>query len=116
MDILGEGAMTQSGLPFDGPGVNTEHDKPRLSRLHDSVLSLMLLGGYRTYAEIRAAIGRGSEGGIAARLRDFRKPKFGGYVPGQGGYVVDKRRRGLPQDGLWEFRVRKLRPEETLDL
>ncbi len=109
MDVLGAGAMTQPELSFDGPDLN-KNDKPRLTRLHDSVLSLMLLGGYRTYAEIRAAVGRGSEGGIAARLRDFRKPKFGGYVPGQGGYVVDKRRCG---DGLWEFRLRKLRPEES---
>lgn len=39
-----------------------------------------------------------SEAGISARIRDLRKPKYGGRT-------VDKRRRSKDSD-LWEYRLR----------
>jgi len=48
--------------------------------------------------EIRERIGGGSEAGISARLRDFRKIKFGGHK-------VYRRRRGEASKGLHEYRL-----------
>ena len=83
--------------PFGGRTYSPEHDEQRLTTLYDRVFRLMSDGHWRTYAEIKAVTG-GSEGGIAARLRDFRKPKFGGHV-------VNSRRRGDPKDGIWEYQL-----------
>jgi hypothetical protein len=60
----------------------------------------MLDGTWRTLEGIRSTVG-GSEAGISARLRDLRKPRFGGYG-------VERRR---VSGGLFEYRV--LRPRVT---
>ncbi len=49
-----------------------------------------------------ASASRGSESAVSARIRDLRKPKFGGYT-------IHKRRKGDPNRGLWEYRME---PEE----
>jgi hypothetical protein len=54
--------------------------------------------GWLTLREI-AAITRFGEASISAQLRHLRKAQFGGYV-------VEKRRRGEPSRGIWEYRVR----------
>ena len=71
-------------------------DLPRIATLQARVTDLMTDGQWRTLREIQAVTG-GSEAGISARLRDMRKPQFGGYE-------VDRRRR-YPLSGVWEYRV-----------
>lgn len=69
-------------------------DRPRLSSMHTAIIALDWRV-WRSLGEIRADIGRGSEAGISARLREIRAA----------GYTVDKRRRGEPERGLWEYRI-----------
>ena len=84
---------TQLELDFDGNTFDSVLDTVRLSRQAQLVFDLMRDGNWRTLAEIKTAIGCGSEAGVSARLRDFRKPKFGAFV-------VDRRRRGAGENGL----------------
>jgi hypothetical protein len=73
-----------------------ERDAPRLETLNDLVLKVLESGHWMTLGEIRSACGRGSEAGISARIRDLHN-KYG--------YEYDKRRRGEPCNGLWEYRL-----------
>lgn len=82
---------------FDGVTVDPALDQERLARLLDRVRDFMADGQWRTLAQIKAECG-GSEAGISARLRDLRKPQFGGHT-------VEHRRKGDPKDGLWEYRL-----------
>mgnify|MGYP000511744237 CR=1 FL=1 len=68
----------QLELNFDGPAIEPE-DVPRLGRQLEAVRALMADGRWRTLAEIQESVG-GSEAGVSARLRDLRKPKFGGLT------------------------------------
>jgi hypothetical protein len=61
-------------------------------------MELMRDGKWRTLREITEAIGGGSEAGVSARLRDFRKRSFGGHV-------VNRRRRGAGSAGVFEYQV-----------
>jgi len=70
---------------------------PQQPRLLDRVRDLMRDGRWRTLAEIVELCG-GSEAGVSARLRDLRKPQHGGRR-------VERRRRGEPRLGLWEYRL-----------
>lgn len=92
----------QTALDFDGSTFDAKLDAERLSKLLGAVLRCMLDQQWRTLGEIHAAINYiGSEASISARLRDLRKPKFGSYT-------VERRRRGKPSDGLFEYKVVKL--------
>ena len=77
-------------------------DGPRIATLLDCVREVMAGGEWLTLGEIRrecAARGvHGSEAGISARIRDLRKPQHGGRD-------VERRRRGEPSNGLWEYRL-----------
>lgn len=90
--------MTQAEIDFDGQTFDQHKDGERLTGQLSSVHAVMSSGQWRTLAEIRELIGVGTETGISARLRDLRKPKFGGFV-------VESRRRN--DSGCWEYRVRK---------
>ena len=83
---------------FDGPEL-TREDEGRLGKCLAGVLGVMSDGQWRTFAEIQARLEGmeilASEAGVSARLRDLRKPKFGGFV-------VEKRRRSA---GVWEYRL-----------
>ena len=88
----------QPGL-FDGPTIDLGLDAERLRTLAGRVWHLMRDGGWRTLQEIREQCGGGcSEAGISARLRDFRKHKWGGHT-------VRRRRRGDGRRGLFEYQV-----------
>lgn len=91
--------MGQLELDFDGATFDAALDSVRLSKQAQLVFDLMRDGQYRTLAEIVRAIGCGSEAGVSARLRDFRKQKFGGFE-------VDRRRRGVENDGVFEYQLR----------
>lgn len=84
-------------LPFDGRTFVSSLDGARLTTQFKLVAALMLDGRWRTLAEIAAKTG-GSEAGVSARLRDFRKEKFGGHT-------VARRRRGDAARGLHEYRL-----------
>ncbi len=85
----------QLGLRLDGSTYSAPLDAIRLGRQLAAVLSALRRGGWWTLAEL-VAIAGGSEAGVSARLRDLRKPKFGGHQ-------VDRRRRGDPTSGVWEY-------------
>jgi hypothetical protein len=90
---------SQMEFDFSGETFDSVLDTVRLSRQAQLVFDLMRDGEWRTLQEITSAIGCGSEAGVSARLRDFRKLKFGAFV-------VDRRRRGAGEDGLWEYQLR----------
>lgn len=89
------------GLSTDGPRggdtFNAALDMDRLNAQSRRVFELMRDGDWRTLAEIAATTGD-PEASVSARLRDFRKQKFGGMT-------VDRRRRGEPGDGIFEYRI-----------
>ena len=80
---------------FDGATFDPNLDQERLTRQLGRVFELMRDAHWRTLDEIQAFAG-GSEAAVSARLRDLRKPKFGGYQ-------VERRRRG--SGGTFEYRV-----------
>jgi hypothetical protein len=53
--------------------------------------------GWMTLRELAELTNYG-EASISAQLRHLRKPQFGGYI-------VDKRRRGLARNSAWEYRI-----------
>ena len=84
-------------LDHDGDTFDREHDGGRLNAQTRRVYTLMVDGHWRTLAEIHDLTGD-PEASISARLRDLRKPKFGGFA-------VERRRRGTPKLGIWEYRL-----------
>jgi len=84
-------------MRFDGETYEPTTDKARLTRQVERVYALMKDGEWRTLAEI-ADLVDASEAGVSARLRDFRKLRFGGYL-------VERRRNGRPERGRFEYRL-----------
>lgn len=95
---------------FDGETYERERDHARLGKQLRAVRDVMLDARWRTLADISWMLNVGHrkhytpESSISARLRDLRKPKFGGYT-------VERRYAG---EGLWEYRliVSPLRKEQ----
>jgi hypothetical protein len=92
-------------LRFDGATYVPEFDERRLGIQHRAVWQVVRDENWRTLEEIIASIV--AQGGreyataaISARVRDFRKPRFGGFI-------VDIRARGDRHNGLFEYRVRR---------
>jgi len=83
-------------MNFDGATFDERLDAERLTSLFDRVLALMSDGEWRTLSAIADRLGEGSEASISARLRDFRKPKFGGHI-------VDRVRIG--DSGVFKYKV-----------
>ena len=94
-----EAATVQSSLSFDGATLVPALDRERLMGQLAHVLALMSDGKWRTLREIADAPNKAySDAGVSARLRDLRKPRFGGYT-------VERRR--VSDSGLFEYRVTK---------
>lgn len=91
-------AAKQSPPVAEGFTYEPEADKERISTLQQAVIDCMTDGNWRTLAEIRNAIGKGSEAGISARIRDMRKSRCGSHI-------VERRRRLDKSQGLFEYRV-----------
>lgn len=92
------GGLPEGGL-FDQPrrkqpGIENEADVRRLTVQLVRVYRVMQSGAWHTLREIADATGD-PEGSVSARLRDFRKAKWGKHV-------VERRRR---VGGLWEYRL-----------
>lgn len=84
----------------DGATYDDERDGARLNAQHARVWAVMKDGAWRPLAAIAAACGD-PEASVSARLRDFRKERFGSHDV-ERRYVVD---------GLWEYRLRINRPD-----
>ena len=86
-------------MEFEGITFDPKLDGKRLTSQLECVKALMLTGRWWTLSELVEALPmRASEAGVSARLRDLRKTKFGSYN-------VERRRRGDPKNGLWEYRI-----------
>lgn len=71
--------LSQIELRFDGKTYEHERDTNRLSKQLYAVLDLMKDGRWRTLPQI-ASHTNSPEASISARLRDLRKPRFGGHT------------------------------------
>jgi hypothetical protein len=83
------------------PPATLKLDGARIASLLERVKAHMLSGAWYTLDELASLVG-GSEAGISARIRDLRKPQFGGYN-------IQRRRRamGPAKGGLHEYRLRR---------
>ena len=81
--------------PRDGETFDEGSDGIRLNAQMRRVAEVMGDSQWRTLREISEVIGD-PEASVSARLRDFRKPRFGALV------VLRRRRDGA---GLWEYRL-----------
>ena len=93
---------------FGGVTYEEELDGKRLGKQLEAVRVRLLLassvGRWLTLAEMeRLFSGRYPQASISARLRDLRKPRFGGYI-------VERRRRLEAERGIFEYRVVKPSP------
>lgn len=86
--------MTDVALYRDGATFDQERDGKRLATQHSKVFDCMRDGRWRSLAEIARETGY-PEASISARLRDFRKPRFGSHG-------VDRRHT---RNGLHEYRL-----------
>lgn len=100
-----EEAMTQRTLfdpqplpaHFDGPVYDANLDWERLTGQIRRVFDCMKDGTWRTLEEI-AEITGDPHASVSAQLRHLRKQKFGAFQ-------VNKRHRGEPSHGLWEYQL-----------
>lgn len=65
-------------MHFDGSTYNPERDGARLGDQMLAVYAVMADGRWRTLADLSSAVGA-PEASVSARLRDLRKPRFGGH-------------------------------------
>jgi len=82
---------------FDGDAFDKAADQRRLSDQHRRVWAVMSDGAFRTLREIAQLTGDETHS-ISARLRDFRKEKFGRHT-------VQRRRRAEAERGIHEYRL-----------
>ena len=82
-------------LAFDGSTYEPERDHERLKGQLRRVYELMRDGRWRTLEQITDHVG-GSQASVSARLRDFRKAKYGSRI-------VERQR---VSNGWFEYRVR----------
>ena len=83
---------------FGGQTYEPAQDRARLEGQLERVRTLMLDGQWRTLEQIQQEAGPGSLQGISARLRDLRKPQFGGHN-------VQRQR---VEGGLFQYRIASL--------
>lgn len=90
------------GFPrFDGATFDAARDGKRLGAQMEAILNLMKDGESWALRGLSAATGY-PESSISARLRDLRKPRFGGYTI----------TREYVERGLWLYRM-VLQQEES---
>lgn len=84
-------------FPFKGACYDPALDHDRLANQIGRIYQLMIDGTWYTLSEIAVAI-HAPEASISAQLRNLRKPAFGRYI-------INIRRRGDPEQGLWEYQL-----------
>ena len=82
---------------FDGDTFSAALDGKRLSSQFARVFALMRDGRWRTLAGIANQCRPATEASVSARLRDFRKEKFGNHLV--------EHRRDETVEGLWWYRL-----------
>lgn len=90
-------AKTFDGITFDEP-----RDGNRLRAQFNRVWAVMADQEWHIPAELKRSTGD-EWASISARLRDFRKPKFGGHEV----------KREFVSKGLWRYRLVVSRPESA---
>jgi hypothetical protein len=80
--------------PFDGKTYDAARDGDRLNAQLGRVFHAMRDSDWWTLAQLSCATGD-PEGSVSARIRDLRKPKFGGHLM----------ERRYVSAGLWEYRL-----------
>jgi hypothetical protein len=85
-------------LPIPFPPLAIPEDHARAAMQRKRVWGVLQLGAWLTLGELAEMTGD-PEASISARLRDFRKARYGGHA-------IDKRRRGGERRGTWEYRLR----------
>jgi hypothetical protein len=81
-------------IVFHGATFDAARDGLRLRAQMSRVFLVMADGQWRTLPEL-SRLAQGSEAGVSARLRDLRKPSFGGFT-------VERRH---VSNGLWKYRL-----------
>ena len=95
LDLLGPRPVR-----FDGFTYRRELDEARLTSNLRRVLWCLLNGEWWTLAQLRCGcLGRCSEAGVSARIRDLRKPRFGGFT------INHRRQETNSRSGLWLYRL-----------
>lgn len=90
-------AVARNQMPdFDGATYERERDHIRLAKQGFAVWSILLDREWHTLRELARATGY-PEASISARIRDLRKPKFGGHT-------VEHECLGA---GTWRYRLIK---------
>ena len=84
----------ESNMTFGGETFDEGRDGDRLRKQSSEVWGLMHDSKWRTLKQISKALGH-PEPSVSARLRDFRKAKFGGHI-------VERR---YVSKGLWEYQL-----------
>jgi hypothetical protein len=82
---------------FAGAAYVPELDRERLGKQIRRVYDCMLGGAWRTLGEVSRITGD-PEGSVGSQLRNLRMERFGRHK-------VDRRRRGDPAAGLFEYRL-----------
>ena len=93
-------------MNYGGSDYDPAFDEARLDNQLGRIYSLMIDGRWKTLSEIAAATGD-HEASISSQLRHLRKERFGGYI-------VNKRRRGDPGRGLWEYQLLEPVPKQLI--
>ena len=97
--------MTTTSGHRDGATYATPRDTARLNRQAQAVYDVMADHAWRTLGQIADATGE-PEASISARLRDLRKPRFGGHIV----------EREYLADGVWRYRVLPAVPVEPYQM
>jgi hypothetical protein len=84
-------------IRFGGDTYEPDLDHDRLKAQLERVKSLMADSEWRTLFEVANLTGFPTQS-VSARLRDFRKERFGGHT-------VNRRRRGEGKRGLFEYQL-----------
>lgn len=78
----------------DGQSFSRKRDGARLNKQAQDVFNVMADGRWHTLSDISGKTNH-PEASVSARLRDLRKPKFGGFTV---------ERQALSK-GLWQYRM-----------
>ena len=90
-------SLTKETARFDGADYDSKRDNERLTGQLKRIFDLMKDGNFRTLADIER-VTRAPQASISAQLRHLRRARFGGHI-------VNKRHRGEPKFGLYEYQL-----------
>ena len=96
--------IEQTAFDFDGATYDPAEDKIRLNRQCYVVWAAMCRGGWFTLEQLET-LTHEPQASISARLRDFRKPRFGGHT------ILRRRVEG--EKGLHEYMLIKAVKNES---